>query len=317
MRTIVIEGRITTVGPLSIRMPEQDEYGGFPVMSRGQDADGKPLKTGYLPATTLRGFLRRAVVLRDMRQAAAEGAHYTLQKAYRELIGQDTKSEQPAGEIDLLEIRKAREESPVLDLFGSGLGIASRLRVGHFLPESNLTPEKYHFVRKDLEDTVIALLSEGEDKRYYGRKEANNRRARAENLEKTLRRRINAANKKRENTEDLERQRAEAKALAEKYKAEMGDLPESSLLPLDYWALPAGIELKGRIVVRDARDRDLEMLEYGLDCLSRSPVLGAQSARGCGEITGIFDFRENGIIGKRIAIGDYAPATVDNLSRGK
>ena len=319
MRTIVIEGRITTVGPLSIRMPEQDEYGGFPVMSRGQDADGKPLKTGYLPATTLRGFLRRAVVLRDMRQAAGAGAHYTLHKAYAELIGQDAESEQQAGEIDLLKIRKAREESPVLDLFGSGLGVASRLRVGHFLPESNLLPEIYRLVRKDLGDTegVIDLLSEGEDKRYYGREETNRRRADADSVAKRLQRQVNAAKRKREDTEDLEMQLAKATKLSEKYKEEMGEMQVSSRSILEYWAFPAGIELRGRIVVRNARDRDLEMLEYGLDCLSRSPVLGAQSARGCGEIAGIFDFKEDGITGKRIAIGDFAPARIDNLLPGK
>lgn len=319
MRTIVIEGRIETVGPLSIRMPEQTEHDGFPVMSRGLDADGKRLQTGYLPATTLRGFLRRAVVTRDMRAAADAGAHYTLHKAYAELIGQDAESEKPAGEIDLLEIRRTREESPVLDLFGSGLGVASRLRVGHFLPPSNVMPEVHRGVRKDLEDTdgVLDLLAEGEAETYYGREDANRRRADAERLATGLGRRIAAARRKGEDTAGLEAEQAEAKKLAEKYEGEMGDMQNSSRAIVGYRALPAGIELLGRIVIIDAKDRDLEMLEYGLDCLSRSPVLGAQSARGCGEISGTFNILEEGELKKRIGIGGYAPAMVDNFEPGE
>ena len=51
----------------------------------------------------------------------------------------------------------------------------------------------------------------------------------------------------------------------------------------------AGIDLKGRLVINRCRDSDLEMIKYALDQLSMHPVLGAQSARGCGEITGTFD----------------------------
>ena len=319
MRTIVIEGRIETVGPLSIRMPDQTEHDGFPVMSRGLDADGNLRQTGYLPATTLRGFLRRAIVTRDMRKAAAAGAHYTLQKAYAELIGQDAESEKQAGDIDLLEIRRAREESPVLDLFGSGLGVASRLRVGHFLPSANILPEIHRGVRKDLEDTdgVLDLLAEGEAGKYYGREDANRRRADADRLATGLARRIAAARRKGEDTSGLEAEQAEAKKLVEKYEGEMGDMQNSSRAIVGHRALPAGIELLGRIVITGARDRDLEMLEYGLDCLSRSPVLGAQSARGCGEIAGIFDVKENGELKKRIMVGGYSPAKVDIFSSGR
>ena len=202
MGNIIINGTITTVGPLSITMPDGREYDGFPMMSRGIDEDGNAKKTGYLPATTLRGFLRRAIVTHDMMEAADAGEPYTLPKAYSELIGQDAASEKQAGEIDLLEIKKAREESPVLDLFGSGLGVSSRLRVGHFLPSVNVLPDKYSGVRKDLGDTdgVIELLSDEDATSYYGRETSNNRRANAEGLVTTLTRQIRAAERKKDVT---------------------------------------------------------------------------------------------------------------------
>ena len=314
MTHIVIEGALTTVGPLSIAMPEVEEYGGFPVMSRGVGEDGTPRKTGYLPATTLRGFLRRAVVTRDMKKAKDAGKPYTLQRAYSELIGQDSESEKQAGEIDLLKIREAREKSPVIDLFGSGLGVASRLRVGHFLPRKNVAPEPYPGVRKDLGDTdgVLDLLGDADAAGYLGRSDANSRRAAAESVAKSLAGKIRAAGRKGEKTEELEAELAEARKLVEKHKQEMGAMQVSSrTLAAGYWALPAGLDLIGRIVVMDARDRDLDMIEYGLDRLSRSPVLGAQSARGCGEIEGVFKVRVEGEEKKRVKIGGYAPSTVD------
>lgn len=316
MGDVVIEGTITTVGPLSIRMPGADEHDGFPMMSRGVDEDGNPKKTGYLPATTLRGFLRRAVVTRAMRKAKDGGEPYSLQRAYAELIGQDAESEKQAGEIDLLAIKKAREESPVIDLFGSGLGVASRLRVGHFVPRADVKPESYPGVRKDLGDTegVVELLSEADAERYHGRNEANNRRVDAEKVVKDIGSKIRKAEKKNESVEQLTKELEEAKKKVEKYKKEMGDMQNSSrTLAVGYTALPAGLSLHGRIVILNARERDVEMIEYGLDCLSRSPVLGAQSARGCGEIEGIFKVLVDGEEKKRITIGGYAPSRVDNF----
>jgi len=316
MSTIVIEGAITTIGPLSIRMPDSNDCGGFPVMSRGLDADGNLLKTGYLPATTLRGFLRRAIVTRDMRRAADAGKPYDLKRAYSELIGQDADSEKPTGDIDLLKIRESREESPVLDLFGSGLGIASRLRVSHFLPSDNVRPEQFHGVRKDLGDTdgVLDLLAEGDAGKYYGREHTNRQRAAAEQASQRIRQKIAAARKKKEDLKDLQDELEEMTKLVEKYKKEMGNMQVSSRTIIDYYALPSGIRLDGRIVILNAKERDLGMIEYGLDCLSRSPVLGAQSARGCGEISGVFDVRVEGELRKRITTGGYSASTIDNFA---
>jgi CRISPR/Cas system CSM-associated protein Csm3 (group 7 of RAMP superfamily) len=313
MGNIIINGTITTVGPLSISMPDGKDFDGFPIMARGIDEDGNAKKTGYLPATTLRGFLRRAVVTHDMKEAADAGNHYSLPKAYSELIGQDAASEQQAGDIDLLEIKKAREESPVLDLFGSGLGISSRLRVGHFLPSVNVLPEEYSGVRKDLGDTegVVELLSEEDATSYYARETSNSRRASAEQLVTSLSRKISAAKRKNESVDELEKELEEAKKIAEKYKDDMGDMQVSSRTLVGYTAMPAELELSGRIVIMNAKDRDLEMIEFGLNCLSQSPVLGAQSARGCGEISGSFDVVIDGEIKKKITIGGYESAKID------
>lgn len=320
MNDIVINATISTVGPLSIRTPVAEgslanRFDNFPVMTRGLNAEGQPLQTGYLPATTLRGFMRRAIVTTAMEQAAAEGKHYTLQRAYADLIGQDAESEKAEG-IDLLKLRQLREANPVLDLFGSGLGIKSRLLVSHFLPTVNLLPEVFTGVRKDLEDTdgVVDLLTAADRESYFGRNDANSRRADAGKVVKKIEQQIRKAKKDKADTAELEAALAEAKATAGKYEAEMGDMANSSRTLTHYWALPAGLDLKGRMVVQQSKDRDMAMIELALDALSRHPVLGAQSARGCGEIVGVFDLMSGGVLLKRITVGGWAAAVVTDFS---
>lgn len=321
MSDIVINCTITTVGPLSISTPVAEgalpnRYKNFPVITRGLDAEGRPLQTGYLPATTLRGFLRRAIVTDAMARAAANGTHYTLQRAYADLIGQDAESEKSEG-IDLLKLRQIRDGNPVLDLFGSGIGIKSRLLVSHFMPPVSVLPEVITGVRKDLEDTdgVIDMLTTSDRETYLGRNDANSRRAAAGAVVKQLEAKLRKARKAKADLSDLEAAMVVAKAKVDGFAAEMGDMTNSSRMPTSYWALPPGLELKGRMIIQQQRDRDVDMMTFALDALSRRPVLGAQSARGCGEIAGVFDFMQSGVLTKRVTVGGWAPAvTMDFAS---
>ena len=51
MSKIIIDATLTTVQPVSIKLPDQD---GHPKMTRGVDSEGHPKKTAYSPATTAR-----------------------------------------------------------------------------------------------------------------------------------------------------------------------------------------------------------------------------------------------------------------------
>ena len=316
MNDIVINATISTVGPLSIRVPVAEgsianRFQNFPVMTRGITPEGQPLQTGYLPATTLRGFMRRAIVTASMTQAAEDGKHYTLQRAYAELIGQDAESEKSEG-VDLLKQRQVRENNPVLDLFGSGLGIKSRLLVSHFMPSVNVLPEAVSGVRKDLEDTegVIDLLVESDRDAYFGRNDANSRRAAAAVVVKQMEGKLKKARKEKADTTELDAALVAAKVTEERYESQMGEMTNSSRTVLTYYALPAALELTGRLIIQNARERDLEMIELALNALSLRPLLGAQVARGCGEIKGTFDVMKGGVLLKKVTIGGWAPAVV-------
>jgi len=316
--TIVIDALLHTVGPLCIKMPvpqggRENMYGQFPVLTRGIGSGGKPVQTGFLPATTLRGFIRRAVVMHDMRLAAQANNHYTLQKAYAELIGQDAGSESSFGQIDLLKQKSFREANPVIDLFGAGLHLKSRLLMSHFLPQENVLPERFSGVRKDIEDTpeaFNALLPETQAA-YANRSDANSLRSAAAAQVKSLKKQFAKAQKSSDSTELVEsliEQINAAERLAEQHAQDMGEMQNSSRTVIDYYALPAGIDLYGRLIIERARDRDVEMLTHALNALSHRPILGGYAARGCGEIAGKFTFKVNGEELKIVKIGGWAPA---------
>lgn len=317
---IIVKAIIKTEAPLSITMPvaqgaRANKYGNFPLMTRGIDEEGEKQETGYLPATTIRGFLRRAIVLPDMQMAASNGEPYKLDAAYAELIGQDAASEQQAGDIDLIALKSARENSPVLDLFGSGLGIKSRLRVSHFLPHHNVLPDPITGARKDLDDNeaAFALLDEEEKSEFFERSDANSKRARAASQLIALQRKQRAGQRSGEPTDEIDAMISEAEALVQKYEEIMGDMKNSSRTILTHYALAAGLELTGKLVIENPRDRDIGLLETGLNALSLFPILGAHSARGCGEISGSFEFMKDGVMFKRIQVGGFESATTDNF----
>jgi len=318
---IIINAVLKTEAPLSIKMPvaegaRENEFENFPVMTRGIDTDGNALKTAFLPATTLRGFLRRAVTLRNMRDAAKAGTPYRLPQIYAEMIGQDAESEKQSDQIDLAALKKQREASPILDLFGSGLGIKSRLKVSHFVPSVNVLPEAFTGVRKDLDDTedALDLMNQDDLQGFLGRTESNNRRAAAAALVKQLESKVRRDERKGTASDDDKKALEVAQAEMEKFKDAMGDMKVSSRTIVQHYALPAGIELHGRIVIEKATERDLELIEFGLRELSLAPVLGAHSARGCGEISGVFEFADaSGRQVKTVAIGGYAEAKITNF----
>jgi hypothetical protein len=247
-----------------------------------------------------------------MTKAAAENKHYTLQQAYEELIGQDAGNKSSAGQ-GLLEQQQLRAQNPVLDLFGKGMSLKSRLLVSHFLPVVNVLPEQFSGVRKDIEDTPDAfdsLLPETQAA-YGNRSQANSLRSAAAAQVKDINRKLAKGRKagaSAEEMQDLEAQLAAAQSLEGKYQTDMGEMQNSSRTVLEHTALPAGIELHGRLIVERAQDRDLDMLRLALNALSKRPILGGHAARGCGEITGKFNVSINGEEKEIITIGGWKNA---------
>ena len=322
-KRLIIEATITTVGPLNIKLPlpegkKEMPFDAFPVQARGLGEDLQTRRTAYLPATTVRGFLRRSATLARMKRAAADGKPYKMKAIYKELIGQDSASEEKSaeGQVDLLAIERERDENPVLDLFGCGLGMKSRLMVGHFTPDADVLPEAYMAVRKDIDSTegVLALMDQQDVQAFYSRSSNNSKKSAASALLKKLRRELKIAEKESKPLADLQTAITVTEKNIEDSEADMAGMTNSSLMPVGYYALRSGVDLRSRIVVMKARDRDLQIILDGLNDLSLTPVLGGNVARGCGEISGKFHIKdETGRLLKTVSIGGFQPAIVQNF----
>ena len=316
MSKIIIDATLTTVQPVSIKLPDQE---GHPLMTRGVDSDGHPKKTAYIPATTMRGKLRRLAVQPLMEAAKEAGKPWTLQQVYESMLGQDAASE-ASEEIDLVALKKRRAENHIVDLFGAGLGVKSRLSVGHFVPLVDVQPESFAGVRKDLDsDTdVLDLMDPKEVDKFVGRNTNNSRRSAAEAVVTDLNRKIRKTEKAGQDATELKAALTLAETNRDGLVSAMGDMKNSTKTLTSYEAMPAGIELKSRIIIDKASVKDMMTLTGALDLFSRTPVLGGQTARGCGEVSGRFEMSDqDGTLLGVISIGGFAPAKVNLTAQGK
>ncbi len=316
MSKIIINATLTTVQPISIKLPDQP---GHPRMIRGVDSEGQPRKTAYIPATTVRGKLRRLAVQPLMQADKAAGKAWTLHQVYEAMLGQDAASE-TSEEIDLVALKKRRAENHIVDLFGAGLGVKSRLSVGHFVPSVDIQPETFAGVRKDLDsDTdVLDWMDEDEVNRFVSRNITNSKRADAEALVKKALAQVRKAEKAGQDTSELKAALALAESQRDAHVAAMGDMKNSTKTLTSYEAMPAGIELKSRMIVDKATGKDMHTLLGAFDLFSRTPVLGGQTARGCGEVSGNFQmFDQDGVILGVVGVGGYAPSKVEWTPAGQ
>ena len=315
---------ITPRAPLSISLPAAagtrgNQYGNYPVMPCGQDDDGELIETGYLPASTIRGIMRRGAAM-PLIEAQAGGV--SAATAYELVVGQTAESEKEQERIDLEAIASEREAKPLVDLFGAGLGMKSRLSfLGHFMPTTPILPFPISSVRKDLDSTpsLLEALTDEEQKLSILRVELNSRRASAEGLVSQLERRLMSRRHPlpEEEVPVVEAELAEAKKLLKSVKDEIeerlgkGAMKVSTRAIFQHWALPPNVPLSGTMMVRNYRDRDMDLLMAGFDAFSRSPIVGGHSARGAGgNVEFIAKIHLNGELIRTVSSGGIGCPTV-------
>ena len=139
----------------------------LPQMIRGVDAEGKPLRTVYLPAGQLRGRIRHEAALAVMR---GKDEKVKLEEAYMLALGQDLRPEEDEApeEVRLGDQLKLRAANPFLDLFGTWK-LSSRLYVSHLMPDQNVQPDIIRSIRRDLDtnEDIMNELGDGEQDRMY------------------------------------------------------------------------------------------------------------------------------------------------------
>ena len=309
---------ITTVNPVSFSHHGQE---GLPMMTRGVDAEGRHLKTVFLPAANLRGRIRHDVAMSVLeREGKAK-----LGRAYMLALGQSTEGRvEDEGDVQykIGEQRALREKEPVVDLFGTWKN-NSRLQVSHLLPAVNVQPDKFAFIRRDLDsnDEMFAMFDASEQDAFYNRQNTMSQASKVGDMIKVATSALMKAKKAKAPAAELdalETKIAELKATKAGHKDEAGGDGNNSKHLLEVEAIPAGIDLLGMLVVQRARPRDLAMLIEAMNRLSQKPVMGAHTARGCGEIKGTATFaNDDGEVLCAVAFGGYKKADVEWTKTGQ
>ncbi len=290
---------------------------GLPLMTRGVDQEGRHQRTVYIPAAQFRGRLRHEAALSEMR---GKPEKVKLEQAYMLALGQDLRPDEDdvPEQVRLKDQLKYRAANPLLDLFGTWK-LASRLFVSHFLPEVNVLPDKVSHIRRDLDtdEEVMAELGEEQQDRLYERQDKQGLASKAEALIKLATRELMAAKraKDRAKVDEFEAKILELKELKKTQKGDDDSDNTKHLVQLD--VIPAGITLNGKLTVHGANQYDLQTLVKALDGFSFKPYLGAQRARGCGEVRGTANFKnQDGEVLAAVRFGGLGAAKVEWTEAG-
>lgn len=312
---ITAELQLHTLQPLTFTHHGTE---GLPLLTRGVDAEGRHQRTVFIPAAQLRGRLRHEAALAELR---ARPGKAKLEDAYLLALGQDLRPEEDAEPeaIRLREQRVFRAQNPLLDLFGTWK-VASRLFVSHLLPEVNVLPDTVSHIRRDLDsnEDMMDLLDETEQDRLYERQNSQGLASKAEALIKLTMRELGAARKAKDEARlaELTAKLEELKELKKTRKGE--DTSDNTKHLLELQVIPLGITLLGSLTVNGAQAHDLNMLVQAVDSFSRQPYLGAQRARGCGEVRGRATFKDaQGSVLVVVGFGGRAPAQVEWTDEGR
>jgi len=312
--TLIAEIDLHTLQPLTFTHHSTD---GLPLLTRGVDAEGRHLRTVYIPAAQLRGRLRHEAALAELR---ARPDKAKLEDAYLLALGQDLRpheDDEPEA-IKLKEQMVFRQQNPLLDIFGTWK-VASRLFVSHLLPSVNVQPDKVSHIRRDLDTNpdMMALLDDAEQDRLYERQGKQGLASKAEGLIKLANRELAMARKAKDATklEELRTKLEELKALKQTQKGD--DNSDNTKHLLELQTIPAGIILSGKLTVQHATAHDLQTLVKAFHGFSRQPYLGAQRARGCGEVAGHVSFKTTeGLVLAVLNFGHHQDATVQWTEAG-
>lgn len=317
MTNIFASITLTTVNPVSFSHHGQE---GLPMMTRGVDSEGRHLRTVFLPAAALRGRIRHEVAFNAMERSG----QVKLGQAYMMALGQSTDGRvEDEGDVAyrIAEQRAIREKDPIVDLFGTWK-INSRLQVSHLLPDANVHPDRFSYIRRDLDsnEDIFNRLSPEDQDAFYERQETMSQASKAGDMIKAATSALMKAKKAKaakEETDAIEAKIAELKALQAAHKDEAGGDGNNSKHLLEVEAIPAGLDLHGTLVVKHAKPRDLTMLVNAFDRISQRPLVGAHTARGCGEVKGRVTFTDGeGEVLAVVAFGGYGSARIEWTQAG-
>jgi CRISPR type IV-associated protein Csf2 len=298
--TVILDGTLTALSPIAVSPPsdakDKDRVQRLPTMP--VISDGVAHTTAYLPASTIRGALRRAAVAVVIDLLAETGGPKLTPNDYLLLAlgGVKDRKDEGAGAdkgVDLQAVREFRRTNPLVSLFGAmAIDVGGNLRVGHGVPTVPFQPGHLGvgarhdpFARQpELLELFDADAAREFLDRNADRQEGNRLETQAEHAKRKLSQ-MKAKKKDDDSkalTAQIEQLQADAKAAFER----AGGAVNIQQPLAGYEALPIGLEMRHRIVGDQLPPIELALLLAALERFARQPTLGGHAAHGCGEITG-------------------------------
>lgn len=315
--TYHLDGSITLRSPLAILQPgtEGDAFKAQPVPSMPIFYEGIGLATtAYLPASTIRGALRRAAVVAVANERERQGLPHVhdLRSFYMLMVGGTRSRGGDNRMFDASIEQRVRDRNVLISVFGAAdtgdaFFISGRLAVNHARPAAPLSPEScpvFTGVRSDdllrAPSRVSSLLSPSAVDAWTELHSATIDAARKKKQKKSLGAELNKA-RRAGDQEALDNLSAQLKQI----DMELSEAVVSIQLPLaGYRALPEGLELEHRMTLRNATQSELGMLLAALKVFAADPVLGGHRAHGCGEVACRWHVMQKDAEGHRHTLGE-------------
>lgn len=281
MKTIKFIGHLTTVAPVNVTLPNLT---GIPRNSHG---------AYYIPATSIRGFLRStaAYAIADLLQK--NGKTLTVDEHYMNFSGVDTgrKIKLGGGYERIGKNLEIREINPQISNFGN-FGVAGKLKVGNAYCDPNSNPiitygngsRNHPFNRNPslvgfVDPSELDYLKSVMDADALTALETADLKSMKKKLQ-TQAKQLTGDDKKAifKEIEDIDLKIKETK------DTRVGST-ESILRPLDgFSAIDAGHTLEHRMILNNPSDQDLNFLLWTLWKGSVNFTIGGHQNLGCGEV---------------------------------
>jgi CRISPR type IV-associated protein Csf2 len=302
---IVLDGKITAITPISISQPLTPEQ----ARSRQSSGDrvtrlprmpmfvgGEVVSTVYLPASTLRGAMRHAATDRLIEALAETDKRLTVSEYMAAALGgiKDRKGdgEETRG-VDLAAFAAARRDNPIISVFGSfAQSISGNLAVGMAIPEQPFIPATDDIVtgvrQNALRKGDIANKIDAADLATFMEADRATVKAVAMKggigkLEAKLR--VAKREKKTDEMAEINAEIEAQKTAQEEAFSESGRSVNLQQVLPGFEFIPSGCVMTQRTVLRKPSIAELGVLLSALEHMARNPIIGGQSARGCGQYT--------------------------------
>jgi hypothetical protein len=290
MKTIKFIGQITTVAPVTVALPNVT---GIPRNTHG---------AYYIPATSIRGFLRSTAATAISQLLQKQGKTLTVDEIYMNFSGVDTgrKIKLGGGYERIGKNLEIREKNPQVSNFGN-FGVAGKLKVGNAYCDPNSNPittygngsRNHPFNRNP---SVIGFVDPNELGYLKSVMDADSQTALETADLKTLKKQLQSKAKQLTG-EDKKAVFKEIEDIDQKIKetkeTRVGTT-ESILRPLDgFSAIDAGHTLEHRMILNNPSDQDFNFLLWVLWKGSVNFNLGGHQSLGCGEVHAHWDIVES------------------------